>query len=225
MTDKSNDQGGLAAEQAQAAAVDPVTGETQKTELDLLKERADDMGIKYHPNIRDVDKLRQKVNAALTGGTPGDDDDDDADQSDAGDEQAEAAPAMTREMAEAKRRKEIRDRELRLIRVRITNLNPAKADLPGEMFCVANRIIGIQKKVIPYNEAGEVYHIPYCIFKQLKARKFLQLKSRFNRQTQQIETTQRMVSEFALEELEPLTEEELAKLAAQQRASGSVNEE
>lgn len=111
---------------------------------------------------------------------------------------------------------------LKLIRVRIQNVNPAKSDLHGEIFTFANEVIGKVSKYIPYDEAGEAYHVPNCIYKMLKSKKFLNVKSYTDKVTGRIQTSQSWVDEFALEELPPLTPHELHELALKQKAQNNV---
>lgn len=111
---------------------------------------------------------------------------------------------------------------LRLIRVRIQNVNPAKADLHGEIFTFANEVIGKVSKYIPYDEAGESYHVPNCIYKMLKSKKFLNVKTYTDKATGRIQINQSWVDEFALEELPPLTPKELHELALKQKAQNNV---
>lgn len=111
---------------------------------------------------------------------------------------------------------------LRLIRVRIQNVNPAKADLHGEIFTFANEVIGKVSKYIPYDEAGESYHVPNCIYKMLKSKKFLNVKTYTDKATGKIQINQSWVDEFALEELPPLTPKELHDLALKQKAQNIV---
>ena len=44
--------------------MDIMTEELQLDELELLKQRADDMGVKYHPSIS-LDKLKAKIAESL----------------------------------------------------------------------------------------------------------------------------------------------------------------
>lgn len=111
---------------------------------------------------------------------------------------------------------------LRLIRVRIQNVNPAKADLHGEIFTFANEVIGKVSKYVPYDEAGESYHVPNCIYKMLKSKKFLNVKTYTDKATGKIQINQSWVDEFALEELPPLTPQELKELALKQKAQNIV---
>jgi hypothetical protein len=177
-------------------------------ELTVLKQRADVLGISYSSRIG-VDALREKITRHLN---------------DTEEEKADEPAPMNKAQMEASIRKKLQDEELKLVRVRITNLNPLKKDHRGEIFTVANKYLGIVKKYIPYGEVTEEgYHIPHVLYTQLKERKFLNIKTHRDRATGQIVVTQNWVPEFALEVLPQLTEKELRQLAAAQAAAGGVD--
>jgi hypothetical protein len=183
-------------------------------ELATLKERANVMGIKFSPNIG-AEALRQRIKEHLEGTSS-------AEEEKAGEavDGAQAEAPLTKSQIRAKMIKE----EMRQIRIRISCLNPDKAALQGEILCVANKYLGEVKKFIPFGEAtDDGYHVPYILYKLLKSRKFLHVKTSRNRQTGQIDVTQRWVPEFAIEVLPQLTKEELKDLAAAQAAAGGVN--
>ena len=181
----------------------------QVDELESLKARADILGIKYHPSIS-VDTLRERVNAKLA------QDEEGTVKEQEGDVQ-EAAPAKL-----TIRQKLIKE-NMRLVRVRVTNLDPKKKEMPGEIFTIANEYIGTVRKFIPYGEATDGgYHIPYCLFKMLKRKKFNSIQVRKGKHgNEQVNT--RWVPEFSLEVLPDLTPAELKQLAQAQIAAGSVD--
>ncbi len=173
-------------------------------ELTLLKQRATAMGLSYSPNIR-TDSLRKRIEDALSGGSRDDEPE---------------VPELSALEQKAALRKAINKREMKLVRLRIANLNPNKKDLSGEIFTVANKYLGIVKKFIPYGEATENgYHVEHVLYKQLKARKFLQIRTRQDRNTGQIVVSQKWVPEFSLDVLDPLTKEEIAELKSSQAAT------
>lgn len=182
-------------------------------ELTVLKQRAKLMNISFSNNIS-LEKLRQKIADAQEGK-----------ESEPEQEEPEVNPLEDKEKApvketEAQMRQRIRLEQTRLIRVRIQNLDPKKKDLPGEIITVANEYMGTIRKFVPFGEATDNgYHIPYCIYEFLKNRKFLSI--RVSNKGKKIE--QMWVREFAIEELPPLTQEDLDKLAAAQTAAGSTN--
>lgn len=195
----------------EATAADDVDLDDADDELSRLKARATTLGVRFAPNIK-ADALRARINAAL------------ADEPAAAEEAAPAAAELSPAAQKAALRRKMRDEEMKLVRLRITNMNPSKKDLHGEIFTVANKFLGIVKKYIPYGEAtDEGYHVPYVIYRQLQERKFLQIKTRKNPLNKaEIIIDQRWVPEFAMEVLPPLTADELAKLAAQQMASAGI---
>lgn len=188
-------------------------------ELTQLKERADQLGIKYHPNIG-VEALRQKVSEALSDKAPpaSDKAPDPEAKADAAPEE-KPAPAKTKAETEQELRTRIIVEATALVRCRITCLNPAKAHSKGEIITVGNKYTGAISKMVAFGEATDNgYHIPKIIFDELKQRKFNSVRSvKAPNGTHRPE--QRLVPEFALEVLEPLTPEDLERLARQQAAA------
>lgn len=177
--------------------------EVATTELDMLKDRARLMGISFSNNIK-LETLRERINDKL-----------------AGDEQAEEVA----EVVSAKRslREELLESQMKLVRVRVANLDPKKKDLPGEVFTIANEYIGTVKKFVPYGEAtDDGYHLPFCIYTDLESRRFQNIRIIRDRRTGSTRTETTWQKEFALELLPQLTTEELAALAQAQQAAGSI---
>jgi hypothetical protein len=124
--------------------------------------------------------------------------------------------------AELDARKALRMEMTKLVRVRIACLNPAKSELPGEIFTVHNDVVGTVKKFVPYNEAGESYHVPYFLYKFLKRKKYLQIVP--PPKGARTAATTKMVPEFSIEILEPLTAAELKELARAQGAAEAAEQ-
>lgn len=191
-------------------------------ELTLLKERATTMGISYSPNIG-IEALKAKINDKLKADEPAD---PVVEEEPAAPVVAANAPAAPRKLtaaeALAKERQEQYETQMRLVRLRITNLNPVKKDLRGEIFTVANGIIGTVRKFIPYGEVTDNgFHVPFILFNELKDRKFVSVKVR-KVPGGQDHIEQRLVPEFALEELPMLSQKELDQLARQQAAAAGM---
>lgn len=181
-------------------------------ELEVLKSRADMMGIKYSPKIG-VDALRDKIQRHMSDEKPSATNED---------EEVEMAPKEKKVVpeTEAQMRERLRKEALRLVRVRITCHNPSKADLRGELFLVGNKYIGNVNKFISFGDDTENgYHIPMVLYNNLKNRKYLSKRSRRGPNGQDILET-RMVPEFSIEVLPDLTDKQLADLAASQAAKG-----
>lgn len=191
---------------------DTVNDIAMPSELEVLKQRATLMNIKFSNNIS-VEKLREKIEAAQVKDEP----------------VVEAAVNPLGANPEAGVKKmtlgqKIRAEQTRLIRVRIQNLDPKKKDLPGEIITVANEYMGTVRKFVPFGEVTDNgYHIPYCIYEFLKERKFINITTRKGKNgLPDIRATE--AREFSIEVLPPLTEAELAQLAQAQIAAGSLND-
>ena len=170
-------------------------------ELATLKERATVLGIQFHPSIG-LERLREKVNAVVTGAGSNDD-----------------APAVKADSESAKRNKLYED-AMRLVRIRVTCMNPAKSEWIGEIFTVANAVVGTVKKYVPFN-SDEGWHVPNILYQMLKERQcqtFVSGKAKNGVMTRQ----SKLIKEFAIEVLDPLTEEELKELARRQAVAGQT---
>lgn len=192
---------------------DTVNDIAMPSELEVLKQRATLMNIKFSNNIS-VEKLREKIEAAQAKDEP---EVKDAAVNPLGEKQEAGVKKMTLGQ-------KIRAEQTRLIRVRIQNLDPKKKDLPGEIITVANEYMGTVRKFVPFGEVTDNgYHIPYCIYEFLKERKFINITTRKGKNgLPDIRATE--AREFSIEVLPPLTEAELAQLAQAQIAAGSLND-
>lgn len=194
-------------------------------ELTVLKTRAKMMGIVFSNNIG-LDALKKKIEDHQAG---------ESKQPEAvvaapvtptanplaPASEVAAAPAATKRPKTL--RQHLMDEQMKLVRIRIQNLDDKKKDLKGEIFTVANEYLGTVKKFIPYDETSENgYHVPYCIYQMLKDKQFLSIRTGKDKKgNPQVRTS--MVREFSIEVLPPLTEEELYKLGQAQLAAGSVD--
>ena len=181
--------------------------ELVQDELTVLKARADKMGISYHPSIG-VDKLKEKIKAALS------------------DEPVEAvedevAETVTEVKVKKKSKGELKKEASKLVRIRVTCMNPNKKEWEGEIFTVSNAVVGTFKKYVPFN-TEEGYHVPHIIYEQLKERKcqiFQTVRdSRGNKSRKG-----KLINEFSIEMLPPLTPAELQELARKQAMANSVD--
>lgn len=185
-------------------------------ELQVLKDRARLMGITHSNNIG-LEALRAKIAAKqaeaeqpLNHGSP-----EDAANPLADGETKPERPMTIRERL-------LRD-EMKLVRCRITNLDPKKKDLPGEIYTVANEYLGTVRKYVPFGEhTEEGWHIPHCIYTMLKEKKFLNIRTSKGPNGQTTVKTS-MAQEFSLEVLPPLTPLEIEKLANAQKAAGVLD--
>lgn len=169
--------------------------EVTQDELSALKARADQMGISYHPSIG-LEKLREKINAQLSG------------------ESEPAAEAPVGEETLGQRRARIRAEAIKKVRVRITCMNPIKKEWEGEIFTVSNAVVGTVKEYVPFN-ADDGWHVTQMVLNQIQQRKcqvFHTVKN--DRGFKQREG--KLIKEFAVEILPPLTEQELRELGQRQ---------
>lgn len=170
-------------------------------ELSTLKARADLLGLSYHPSIG-VEKLREKVNAALAN----------TKSSDNG-----VIPVED----EASERARLMEEAAKLVRIRVTCMNPAKKEWSGEIIAVGNSVVGTHKKFVPFN-ADEGWHVPNIIYQHIVSRE-CQVFVTVRDERGNTHRKGKLIKEFAVEVLPPLTTEELAELARRQAmAAGSA---
>ncbi len=190
--------------------------ELVEDELTLLKDRAKLMGIKFSNNIH-IESLREKIAAKQAGEDVPDEPTNKVNPL-AAVGAAQEAPAVKQMSLREYMVKE----QMKLVRLRIQNLDPKKKDLPGEVLCVANEYLGTVKKYIPYGEASdEGYHVPYCIYTELESRRFQNVRTYTDKATGQIRIESSWAREFSLEVLPALTQAELTQLASAQAAAGN----
>lgn len=181
-----------------------------------LKQKATMMGIPFSNNIS-AETLAARIEEKLTAKGV-----DPADATGLNPLDGDVAGEIpTRQLTE----REIQRRDqLALVRIRLTNMNPHKGDLPGEIFCVANEVIGEVKKYIPYNEVGDDgWHVPKILLTMLQEKKYLHIKIVKDKRTGTTRPVESWAREFAIEVLPPLTPQELKTLAAAQIAAGTVS--
>lgn len=174
-------------------------------ELQILRDRANLLGVRFHPSIS-LDKLREKVVAATSGeATPPDE---------------AKAPEPVEETVGQKRNRMKRD-ALALVRVRITCMNPAKAEWEGEIVTAGNSLIGSVKKFVPFN-ADDGWHIPNILLQQLRERQCQIFQTVTDSRGNKVRKG-KLIKEFAIEVLPPLTPEELAELARRQAMAKAID--
>ncbi len=178
-------------------------------ELTALKERADLLGVKYHPSIS-LEKLREKVNASIEGTEP-----------EAPKKAAKAAPVEEHVETDAERRARKKKEANELIRIRVTCMNPAKSEWEGEIFTAGNSLVGSFTKYVPFN-AEDGWHVPRIIYNQIIQRQcqiFVTVRDSRGNSTRK----GKLIKEFAVEVMPNLTAEELHDLAQRQAMAKSVD--
>lgn len=199
-------------------ALNPDADEQAVDELTLLKERAKAMGIPFSNNIS-LETLRKRVADKMEGK-------DEAPEVNALTGDPEIAQAMVAKPLNQKDnavalRKLMHATQMRQVRVRITNMDPKKKDLPGEIWTVANEYLGTVRKFVPYGEqTDDGFHIPYCLYRLLDSKRFLHIRDVKDRTTGIVRQDKVWAKEFSLDVLPTLTQGELDRLAAAQAAAG-----
>ena len=173
--------------------------ETQEDELSLLRQRADLLGIKYSPRTG-VEKLKALITAALVD----DKDEDDLIESD----------SIKSNLADIKKE------ALKLVRVVVTCMNPLKKDFTGEIFSVANGVVGRVTKYVPFGIEWHIEHILYEQIKNAQCNIFVASSIPGRRDEQEA----KIINEYAVQLLPPLTEAELKELARKQAMASGHSE-
>ena len=201
-----------------AQALNPNADEQAVDELTLLKERAKVMGIPFSNNIS-LETLRKRVADKMEGK-------DEAPEVNALTGDPEIAQALATKPLDPKAnavalRKLMHAKQMRQVRVRVTNMDPKKKDLPGEIWTVANEYLGTVRKFVPYGEqTDDGFHIPYCLYRLLDSKRFLHIRDVKDRTTGIVRQDKVWAKEFSLDVLPTLTQGELDRLAAAQAAAG-----
>lgn len=171
-------------------------------ELTELKERAERMGIKFHPNIS-AEKLRAKIEAELT-------------DTESQEEDGEASKYVeTVNELRLRKNKEA----LKLVRVRITNMDPSKANQRGTIITTGNLGLGTVRKYVAFDVE---WHIPQIIYEVMRDKKVQVFTTRKDSKGNEI-TESKLVNAYAIEVLPDLTEAELKDLAQRQAMAKGTN--
>ena len=187
--------------------------------LEELKEKADSLGITYHPSIG-ASRLQEKIDAFLL-------------EQDAAAPKPEpepepepepvvaAAPAPAPQETEAQRIKRLKKEATKLVRVRITCMNPYKSEWDGEIFTVSNRIVPTQKRFVPYNVE---WHVPQIMLEMIEARMCQVFITKRDPRTGNQTRKGQLVKEFAVEVLPPLSPAQIKDLAQRQAMANGTAE-
>lgn len=170
------------------------------TELDSLKQLAENKGIKFHPSIS-VEKLKEKIAAF-----------------DAGLEQ-ENEPKASKAKSKMQRREELRKEKMKLVRCRITCMNPHKREWQGEWFSAGNAVLGFHTKYVLFDHE---YHLTQMMVDILKTKVFRQTKDVPDGKGGKYRKNF-FPKEYNIEILNPLTQEELDALAADQAKRQAID--
>ena len=175
------------------------------SELEILKNKADVLGVEYHPNIG-AEKLKTRIEECLIAKMA----------------KQEKEPVVSDQELKMRRYQEIRDNAMKLVRVIVNCMNPDKQEWTGQFFQVSNRAIGDVTKFVPFNNENGL-HVPYCIYQLMVNQTCPLYHNTKDKRTGIITSSSRLIREFNVVLLPDLTEEEMKQLAAQQALNHSID--
>ena len=130
---------------------------------------------------------------------------------------ADVSEAQNLLMARHNKRKEA----TQLIRVVIVCNNPAKLKYPGETFGAGNSTVGTHKRYVPFNNQ-EGWHVPLIILNTIKERMCPVTYEKEDIKGRSTSAT-RLIPEFTVTELPPLTPKAIQELAMRQKIEKSID--
>lgn len=175
----------------------------EQDERAALEARAKVLNISFHTNIS-TEKLRERVNAAISG------------------TREEDSERPAKDESDVARRSRLKKKASRLIRVRIHCNDPAKKDWPGEYITVGNNAVGTYRKYVPYNQ-DEPFHLPEIIVNALREKRVQVFATKKSKNGIPVRES-KSIAAYAIEIVQPLTEEELAQLANSQMARNALSD-
>ena len=184
-----------------------------KQEREALKARCQLLGIQTQGNqsnetLRALIRAKQdEMDAAARQANPA-----------AFDEAVETSEGRTPSLREY-----LKTEALKLVRVRISCMNPQLAKMGSVIITTGNEYTGTVRKVVFFGEKTENgYHIPQIILNVLQRRKFQQIVEERGHQGHMVPRA-RWMKEFNIEILPPLTQKELNALKDRQLATNSID--
>lgn len=196
---------------------------TEQTDaLVQLKKQADELGINYHPNIG-FSTLEQRVETALAAKAQSQETTPEVVTEPIKEDRAHVRNTGTGRLMTPNEVREMRKkRNLELVRVRVSCMNPNKKDWKGEIFSIGNSEIPTQKKYVPFN-SQEGWHIPRMMVNWLKEKKYQTFVTETDHRGREVRRGIQQ-NEFAVEILPPLTAEEFKELKRRQALKASKTE-
>lgn len=167
--------------------------EENKTEIQLLKEKADALGVEYKSNVS-VKTLTRLIKEF--------------------EEQEEQDDGLT----DNERTKKALDEATKLVRVIITPMDSSKRDYQGDVFSAGNAVVPTMTKYIPF---GVEWHVPQIILNTIKEKvmnKFIAKKDERGREYREYQEARA----YSIQELPPLTKQELEELAKSQEMRQAI---
>ena len=167
--------------------------EQVKTELELLKEKAGSLGVEYKSNVS------AKTLAKLI-------------------KEFEEQDAQDDGLTDNERIQQTLDEATKLVRVIITPMDSTKRDYQGDVFSAGNATVPTMTKYVPF---GVEWHVPQIILNTIKEKvmnKFIAKKDERGREYREYLEAKA----YSIQELPPLTKEELAELAKSQEMRQAI---
>ena len=184
-----------------------------KQEREALKARCQLLGIQTQGNqsnetLRALIRAKQdEMDAAARQANPA-----------AFDEAVETSEGRTPSLREY-----LKTEALKLVRVRISCMNPQLAKMGSVIITTGNEYTGTVRKVVFFGEKTENgYHIPQIILNVLQRRKFQQVVEERNHKGHLVPRA-RWMKEFNIEILPSLTQKELNALKDRQLATNAID--
>ena len=169
-----------------------IAKEEKTKEFAKMKETATMLGIRYSPNIGFL-TLKKRIDSVYDN---------------------------VEERNQYTDKTELRNKLMRLIRFRLTCMDSTKKNWKGEVFTISTKITGTIRKYIPFKDIRDGYHAPFIIVEHLKAMKHQEFKKIKIKGREVVKGY--LVPSFAIEELAPLTPEELDELKQKQALNHSI---
>lgn len=122
----------------------------------------------------------------------------------------------------AERRLRMKRHANELIRIRVTSMDPAKKEWEGEIIGAGNNLVGTLTKYVPFG-IDEGWHVPrilYNVIRDRMAQIFITVTDPVSKQKVR---KGKLIKAFAIDVLDPLTEDEIKELAARQAATRSID--
>ena len=105
---------------------------------------------------------------------------------------------------------------MRLVRCTISCNNKNKSEFSGEIFCARNKILPEVKKFVPF---GVPTHVPLILLNMIKEKQYQVFRTKKLPNGQTVKETI-LIPEYNIQELPPLTPQELDAIARKQLAEG-----
>ena len=176
-----------------------MSNDTQKSERDTLKDRADLMGLSFPGNIS-TDKLRKLVNGELEG------------------PETKTTTSKDKKQSSLDVSDIIRE-QTRKVRVIISCNDPQMKDWEATPYMqISNNIFTLPKVVVPFNVEWHIHYAYYLFLKEQKCTVSTKKRDEKGRPI----TVNKIISKYNIQDLPPLTEEELKKLRQAQAMRDGV---